>query len=54
MTYETKLQKNSGSMKTVIPAGLVKLLNLQAGNKIKWNVKISENNAEISITPIDE
>lgn len=54
MAYETTLQKNGGSVITVVPSGIVKLLELTPGKKLQWNFKISDGTPEICITPIKE
>ena len=39
-------------MKTVIPAGLVQLLQYEAGDSLKWDVNITEHGAEVTIKRI--
>jgi antitoxin component of MazEF toxin-antitoxin module len=54
MSYKTKMRKNAGSMITVVPAGLVQLLNFKQGDSLVWNVDIEKNEAHIFIEPIQE
>ncbi|WP_283390426.1 hypothetical protein [Methanobrevibacter woesei] len=52
MSFKSKMIYNAGSMKTVIPAGLVQLLQYEAGDSLNWEVDITENGAEVKITRI--
>lgn len=47
MVFKTKMRKNAGSMITVVPAPIVKLLNFESGDELEWEVNISEDTAEI-------
>lgn len=49
MVFKTKMRKNSGSMITVIPAGIVKLLNFKQGDELTWEVNINEDSATITV-----
>lgn len=52
VSFKSKMTYNAGSMKTVIPAGLVQLLQYEAGDSIKWDVNITEHGAEVTIKRI--
>lgn len=52
VSFKSKMIYNAGSMKTVIPAGLVQLLQYEAGDSLNWEVDITENGAEVKITRI--
>ena len=49
MVFKTKMRKNAGSMITVVPAPIVKLLNFESGDELEWEVNISDNAAVITI-----
>lgn len=51
MTYETKAGYIGGSTTTVIPAAVVNLLKIAKGDKIIWDVDISEKGAIVTVTP---
>jgi antitoxin component of MazEF toxin-antitoxin module len=54
MVYETKIGNIGGSATVVIPAGLVKLLNIEKGDKIIWDVDISNEGAIVKVMPKKE
>lgn len=54
VSFKSKMIYNAGSMKTVIPAGLVQLLQYKSGDMLNWEVDISENGAEVKISKIEE
>lgn len=49
MVFKTKMRKNAGSMITVIPAAIVKLLDFKSGDELTWEINISEDSAVITI-----
>jgi len=51
MTYETKAGYVGGSTTTVIPAAVVNLLKIVKGDKIIWDVDISEKGATVTVIP---
>ena len=51
MTYETKAGYVGGSTTTVIPSAEVNLLKIAKGDKIIWDVDISEKGAIVTVTP---
>lgn len=51
MTYETKAGYVGGSTTTVIPAAVVNLLKIAKGDKIIWDVDISEKGAIVTVIP---
>lgn len=51
MTFKTKMRFNAGSMLTVIPKGIVDLLQLEQGDTITWDVDITDTGATILFTP---
>lgn len=54
MTYETKVGYTGGSNTTVIPSAVANLLNLVKGDKIVWDVDVSDKGATVTITPKKE
>lgn len=40
MTYDTKVFKNAGSLRTTIPSAITNLLNIENGEKVTWTVEI--------------
>ena len=51
MVYETKIGNVGGSATVVIPSALVKLLHIEKGDKIVWDVDISEKGATVKVIP---
>lgn len=51
MVYETKVGNVGGSAIVVIPSGLVKLLHIEKGDKLSWEVDISGKGAVVTVTP---
>ena len=51
MIYTTKMRKNAGSMITVIPSAITKLLKLEQGDSMRWEVEIEDNTALIKVIP---
>ena len=51
MKYETKVGNIGGSATVVIPAGLVKLLEIEKGDKLVWDVNIKNEGAVVTVTP---
>ena len=49
MVFHTKMRKNAGSMITVIPAGIVNLLDFKSGDELTWEVNITEDSAVITV-----
>ena len=49
MIYTTKMRKNAGSMITVIPSAITKLLKLEQGDSMRWEVEIEDNTALIKV-----
>ena len=54
MSFETKMRENAGSMITVVPSGLVKLLHSKSGDKLRWNADITEKGVSITVEPFKE
>ncbi len=54
MIYTTKMRKNAGSMITVIPSAITKLLKLEQGDSMRWEVEIEDNTALIKVIPEKE
>lgn len=54
VSFKSKMTYNAGSMKTVIPAGLVQLLQYESGNILEWNVDITEKGAVVTVKQVDE
>jgi hypothetical protein len=46
----TYARPNSPSLRTTIPEGLVKMIELNAGDSLKWNIAIKDNNIEIIVS----
>ena len=49
MVFKTKMRKNAGSMITVIPAPIVKLLDFNSGDELEWEINITEDSAVITL-----
>ena len=49
VTFTSNVTFNAGSYKTVVPMGLVKLLNFESGDQLKWDVDIKDDGATITI-----
>ena len=45
------LANRSDSLRTTIPASIVRQFGLQAGDKIEWNLKAEGNILQIIVTP---
>lgn len=45
------MRKNAGSMITVIPSAITKLLKLEQGDSMRWEVEIEDNTALIKVIP---
>ena len=45
------LANRSDSLRTTIPASIVRQFGLHAGDKIEWNLKAEGNAMKITITP---
>ena len=41
---------NSLSLRTTIPEGIAKMIELNAGDSLRWDVKIKEKNLQITLT----
>lgn len=52
MTEKTKVNRTGGSNITVIPSGISKLLKIEKGDTLIWDVKIDEKGATITVTPV--
>jgi antitoxin component of MazEF toxin-antitoxin module len=52
MTFQTKMRYNAGSMITVIPSALVKLLDVEHGDKLNWEADITEKGVKVLVTPL--
>ena len=51
MTFETTVGFIGGSKTTVIPSGLSKLLNINKGDKIKWEADITDAGIIVTVIP---
>ncbi len=49
MKYETKIGNVGGSATVVIPAGLVKLLEIEKGDKLIWTADIEGEGVTITV-----
>jgi hypothetical protein len=49
-TKATIARPNSPSLRTTIPEGVAKLIDLGAGDELVWKVEIKENRVEVSIS----
>lgn len=54
MTFKTKMRYNAGSMITVIPSALVKLLQVEHGDTLNWEADITENGVVVTVEPVKE
>ena len=54
VTFKSNVSYNAGSFKTVVPMGLVKLLNIEHGDQLTWEVDIKEDSAVIQLTPVSK
>ena len=50
MKYETKAGSVGGSITTVIPSPLVNLLNIEKGNKIVWDIDVSDKGTVVTFS----
>jgi antitoxin component of MazEF toxin-antitoxin module len=50
MVFETKVGNIGGSATVVIPAGLVKLLHIDKGDKIIWDVELDAEGATVTVS----
>ena len=49
----TLARPNSPSLRTTIPEGLAKMIELNAGDSLKWNIVIKDNHIEIKVSKKD-
>jgi hypothetical protein len=49
-TKVTIARPNSPSLRTTIPEGVAKLIDLGAGDELVWKVDIKENQVEITVS----
>lgn len=49
VTFTSNVTYNAGSYKTVVPMGLVKLMNFETGDQLNWDVDIKEDGATITV-----
>jgi bifunctional DNA-binding transcriptional regulator/antitoxin component of YhaV-PrlF toxin-antitoxin module len=49
-TKATTARPNSPSLRTTIPEGVAKLIDLEAGDELLWKIEIKENRVEISVS----
>lgn len=54
MSFETKIGNIGGSATVVVPAGLVKLLNIEKGDMLRWDVDINDTGATVTVVPQKE
>ena len=55
ITKLTKATSKSDSLRTTVPKGIVRQLNLEEGDKIKWSITAKDNKLAITIsTEYDE
>ncbi len=52
ITVLTKATSKSQSLRTTIPMGIVKQLNLEEGEKLNWELVPKDNKLAIVVTPI--
>ena len=46
----TYARPNSSSLRTTIPEGVAKMIELNAGDLLKWDIRIKSNNIEIIVS----
>jgi antitoxin component of MazEF toxin-antitoxin module len=46
----TYARPNSPSLRTTIPEGVAKMIELNAGDSLKWDIKVKANNIEIIVS----
>ena len=49
---ETKIVVTGGSLRTTIPKKISELLNVEEGDKLCWNLKITEKGPVLEVSPI--
>lgn len=49
MEYETKTTQRGGSITTTIPSALVKILEIEKGDKLNWDIQIKNDNIIIEL-----
>jgi hypothetical protein len=49
----TYARPNSPSLRTTIPEGVAKMIELDAGDSLRWNIVIKDNNIEIKVSKKD-
>lgn len=57
LDYESKIGKadtKGKSARVIIPKEIMKILNLDFGDKIRWNVNITEKDVTITVEPLKE
>ena len=45
------LANRSDSLRTTVPASIVRLFGLHAGDRIEWNLKVEGSTMKITVTP---
>ena len=51
--FKTKVsiaRTDSPSLRTTIPEGVVQLINLKAGNELKWKIDIKNNKVDVKVS----
>ena len=46
----TLARPNSPSLRTTIPEGIAKMIGLNAGDSLRWDVKIKDKNLQITLS----
>lgn len=52
ITKLTKATSTSDSLRTTVPSGIVKQLDLKEKDKLDWTLKVEKNNLVIIVKPI--
>jgi hypothetical protein len=53
ITKVTTARPNSPSLRTTIPEGIAKMIELNAGDELLWKITIKTNNLEIKVSKKD-
>jgi hypothetical protein len=49
-TKVTLVRPDSPSLRTTIPEGIAKMIELNAGDSLKWDMKVKDNNLQIIVS----
>ena len=54
ITKVTPARPNSPSLRTTIPEGVAKMIELNAGDSLRWDIKIKDKNLQITLSKIEK